>query len=74
MIEHDSMQGVLLLDEDRELSLLVVRLEVLGRANVALAVRAVLEELPMLVPVAGGRPDVARALDDERSAGPTSSR
>ena len=59
MIEHQLVDRVVLLDQDRELALLVARLELLRPADVALRERRALEQLPVLVAVA--RRERARA-------------
>lgn len=61
------IDDVLFFDVKQELALLVVRGEVLGLANVALAEWRVLLELPDGVAVAFGRYDGAERFDDEEA-------
>ena len=52
VIEDELVQGVILLDQEGKLALLIVGPQVDGSADVALAVRRPLDELPELVAVA----------------------
>src|SRR5690349_20047070 len=65
VIENELVERVVLLDEDAEVAPLVVRLELDGPADVALAVRRTFEQLAELVAIPLGPPNVAAALEDD---------
>ena len=60
VIRGDAVAGA---DVDDVVAVLVDRLTELGRVEVALAVRRVLEQLPVVVAVALGRLDLGRGLE-----------
>src|SRR4051812_34506338 len=65
MVERDLVQTVVLLHDEREVTLLVDRLELHRAANVALRIGRPLFQLAELVAIALGRADVSAALEDE---------
>jgi hypothetical protein len=66
MVVQDHLdEAVVALDDCRELAGFVVDGELLGAPDVALRVRAVLEQLAELIAIPRRRPDRARAFDDE---------
>lgn len=68
VVEHVPAERVAGLDQDLEFAGLGEGLEVDRRADVALAVGRMLQQLAELIPVALGRGDLAARLDDEEAA------
>src|SRR6478672_7490655 len=66
MIEDQLVQRTVLLHENPEVALLVVRPELDGTSNVPLTVRRSLEQLTEFVAVAFGPADVSARLEDEQ--------
>ena len=72
VVEHQLVDRVVLLDQEREIALLVVRPELQRTPDVALGVGRAFEQLAELVAVALGEADVPAALEDQelgRAAG-----
>jgi hypothetical protein len=66
MIEDQLVERTVLLHEDPEVALFVVRPELDGTSNVTLAVRRSLQELTEFVAIPLGPTDVSTRLEDEQ--------
>src|ERR1041384_8031058 len=67
MIENRFRDCVALLNQQAKLALLVVRTQRFRTPDIALGVGADLGQLPVLVAIAFGRPDVSSALQNQQS-------